>query len=684
MITSSASTHHRMSWFRRVAALIAWMAIQVRVFSPRPVRWFLQRPQRLLIVAWMVGLLVAGHAHGALADDEIITGPDLAHGGPKTLFESFGFLDYALTVKPDDNANGPLEIMLIVWQVVGLLCQILLWLCLGLLDGALTLLEWLLNLTIYADGARQVDIAVNTIAFNVFWPLISATVAIGAVTAYARWRGEGRGFASDFLWVVAAAALGMVFASQPSAFMSTVDETRQAMASGIIAGSSQFVTDTGNPVGFPDPKIDGNSQEAGTRRLVDGMWNSFGATTYCYAQFKSLDVCKVAGSHALANDDTWKRWMEVLDDQGEVPEFGVYGNYIRGQDMSRLGMLLALAVLILPLTAMLIRLVIAGITAAVGVLLMMIVFLFFLVGWPIPGPARAAGTRALVFTFGQQLQSLFITGSISGVMVGSTVIISLTGKQGFFIVTVLNLGLLGAASQLRVWLDGLIGSKSSQSMGAASYLVMRSVVRTVAKTAAAVVSGGTSTVGAAAGAIGKAGMRTVSGGLRASAASPRMRRMSGVDSGPVRATATRTRPSSAVDRTGPGGGHPQRYFDPLKPIEGPSRRGIAGPPRAPSPRPRPTPSGTTFDGQRRFTAPGRVWVAPPGGQDTARQPHSGASRSRDWAVPPGSRHLSPPDKTAPPPARIRGGVPRITDARPARRMPRRSRPGRPADPDSDT
>ncbi|GAA1308844.1 hypothetical protein [Saccharothrix xinjiangensis] len=659
----------RLIGFTRDAGRYALLLVaSVRERAPRALRWLWQRPERMMTLAWLVGLLVAGHARGAVADD-VITGPDLAGRGPKTLFETYSFSDYGITVKPDDSASGWLDVALPVYQIMGVITLLLMWLVLGVLEGALTLLEWLLNLTVYAESSDRIDQAVNAVAYHVFWPLIMATVAIGAVMIYARWRGEGRGFATDLGWVIATAATAMLFASGPSTVMTTVDGARQQIADGVIAGSTQFVAPTNNPTGFPTPSIADGSPHAGTRRLVDSMWSNFGATPWCLAHFNSLEVCGKAGHHALANDDTWKRWMELLDNQGAVEEFGPYGDYIRGQDPARLGIVLLLALLVLPLALLLIRLVIAGLNAAVGLLLALVAGLVFLTLWPIPGWPRATGTRYLVYTVGRSLQALTITTTVSGVTVTSAIIATLVGQHGFFIVTVLNIALMTSAVQMQSWVDSLTGGEGARTMGVGSALIARSVARTAVKAIGGVARAAAGAARVAGGAaIGAVGLATVATRAAGNQLKSQAGKAADIDRGPVEATATRITPSTAVQpyAQGPGGRRARPHGT------GPSTAITSGPGLAvrtkPTPRPDPEArSGTTFDAERATAVGPRRWIAPPGGTDTEQA--AGDTR-RVWVVPPGGRGLAPPDKTPPPPTRSRRGVHRITtgDVRPLRQV----------------
>jgi hypothetical protein len=485
----SAAVASVRSTMGELARLVLAGIIWVRYRAPRPVRWLLTDPQRLLTIAWLVGILVVGTARAASADP-IVVGPDLAQGAPRTLYESYDFSDYKLTVKPDEENSDWFGISETVLEVVGFINNLILWVCLGVLFGALSLLEWFLNLTVYRDSAPEIDSATQMIATHVFWPLIAATVAVGAFITYARWRGEGRGFLSDFGWVVAAGVLAVGFAAGPSTLMNNVDSVRQDLATGVMTGSSRYATTAGNPTGFPTPQIGGDPQKAATRTLVDAVWNTYGATAWCFAEFHDLSICQVAGAHALAGDQQWKDWMAQLDNGGAPPEFGTRVHWIRGQDMTRTAYLLVLALITIPMGLILLRLVIAGLVAVVGFLLMLVIGLVFLVFWPIPGWFRQTGTRYWIYTLGMEGQALFVTVIISGTTVSSTIIATQIGKYGFFVVALLNLGLFIAALKARAWLETLTTFGGAGAMGFAAVLLLRSAVHTVASGARGVVGGG--------------------------------------------------------------------------------------------------------------------------------------------------------------------------------------------------
>ena len=395
------------------------------------------------------------------------------------MFEAHGPFAYSLTILPDDEAQSGLGLTAALYQIVGVICNLLLWIALLPLYGAFLLLEWFLNLTFYRDNADQIDTAVQALADQVFWPLISATVAVGAVVTYTRWRSEGRGWLSDIAWVIAAATLAIGFVSQPSQIMLQVDGLREQLAAKVITGTTTALTpDALSVTGFAEPAAD--RATAGGRRavsLIAGLWDSFGATPWCLAQFHELDICKTAGAHKLAGDDTWTGWENTMADNGQVTEFGTWQNWVRGMDLGRLGYVLILLMMALPMAILTLILVIAGFTAVIGFAAMFLLGVLALVGWPIPGWFRRFGTKWWEYTLGLQLQALFVTVILAAVMLVSKFIGSHVDKYGFFIVGLLNIVLMFWAVKARAFIESLTmmgGGGSAGMLGMmASWTAMR-------------------------------------------------------------------------------------------------------------------------------------------------------------------------------------------------------------------
>ena len=207
--------------------------------------------------------------------------------------------------------------------------------------------------------------------------------------------------------------------------------------------------------GFQNPTLTGPAQEVAGRNLVAGLWDSFGSTPWCLAQFHELDICKTAGAHKLAGDDTWKQWEHTMTDNDQVTEFGTWQNWVRGMDLGRLGYVMILLMMALPMAILTLILVIAGFTAVVGFAAMFILGVLALVAWPIPGWFRRFGTKWWEYTLGLELQALFVTVILAAVMLVSKFIGSHVDQYGFFIVGLLNIVLMFWAVKARAFIESL-------------------------------------------------------------------------------------------------------------------------------------------------------------------------------------------------------------------------------------
>jgi hypothetical protein len=469
---------------RRVGAVVA-----------RPVRWVVAKPERALILAWLVALMVVGNGVAAGAD-QIIHGPNLAQGGPKSLYETYGFLHYHLTFLPDSDHTGTFHIQKVSWRFLNWLADLGLWIILGVVYGAIAVLEWFLDLTVYRDAHTQIDELVRAWAGTVFWPLIITTATIGLGMAYARWRGENRSFAGEVVWILAACVIGAGFASGPSTIMNRIDQGRQDVGNAVIAGSTHFLHQRPSPTGFQEPNLAAGAggghidQHQATRALAEGLWDSYGATPWCYAEFNSLTICKKAGYHQLANDHQWHQWKEKLKENRQVAAFGSHQDFIRGQTVQRLGVVLVLMIVALPLGFLLAWLLFKGFLAIGGLLFMLVAALLLLVLWPLPGAGRRIGTAAWVYLLGQELQLVFITTGLAVVMGLSAVLSSIAGQEGFFLTALLNLAVIAAAVKASGWLENMTGVSGGGGMGFGTFLMVRSAVRMATRAAAVATTGG--------------------------------------------------------------------------------------------------------------------------------------------------------------------------------------------------
>ena len=446
-------------------------------------RWTLRtvrRPGRVVVLLWVVGILMVGVNRAALADG-IFAHPPYADTQP-TLFEAHGPFAYGLTVMPDQAANSGLGLTAVLYQIVGIINDVLLWVGLVPLYGALTLLEWFLSLSVYRDAAGQIDTAVQGMAGQVFWPLITATAAVGVTVSFGKWQAEGRSPFGDLVWVIAATTLAVTFIGRPSTMMGDLDGVRQQMADAVVTGAAGAQPAAVSVTGYPNPTLGGPGGQVAARNLITGLWDDFGATPWCLAEFHELTICHQLGHHAVAGDDQWQQWTAVMADNGQVTEFGTWQNWVRGMDLGRLGYTLILDMLALPAAIMLLVLTFAGMSAVVGFMAMLLLAVLALVTWPIPGWFRRFGTQWWGWVLGFQLQALFITAILVAVMVTSRILGGLTGQYGFFLTGLLNLALLFWAVKIRGWIESTTVLGGTGSSGMIGYLALWGATKAAAAT----------------------------------------------------------------------------------------------------------------------------------------------------------------------------------------------------------
>ena len=699
----------------------------------RTFSWVFRSKWRMLSFAWLAGFFFVGQVELAAADDGLITGPDLGSAGGQTVFERFGPEKFTFNLQLSDSHHGGLGIEEGMWTILHAIENGLMYLIAAMARGAITSMEWMLNLTLYSDNANAIDSAVQQVANQVFWPLFGTTMAIGAMVAYGRMKREGNGSLwNDASWLIAASVLAATFATAPSLALKDMDNTRSSLGSALMVGYSNVAPVTQSAAGFPaitTPK----DQKGATRQLADGMWNVFVVTPWCYGNFNSMDICKDVGKDYLTQDARWQGFTDWMagrnggnsdDDNGQAycpKELNAQCDWIRGQSFGRLGAVLFILVVTIPLVVLLLALVLFGIMAIIGFLLLALAGIIFLLFWMIPGRPRQIGVRWLEELIGSLLQSLIITTVIGSVMVLDSFLSAGIPKYGFFGVAILNLATFVTGFRMRGRLENVVGMGAGSGASPFSgYMAMRAVgalgksVSRVGKRAAGqgvsaakgtyragqdMASGMRDTSPLAGGAVADLGQRMRSGGTRVLAplrkrtppANPKGTSGSGAPTAdrppnqPGGTAATRPGGSSGPGSTGPSrnGARPARH----RSTDDDTTRNTATTTPDPSTGGRP-------DGPRGGTGTSALPLgsAPKGGKTgsvrsaptgtvVARTSNRAGSRQRSStpstaSAPGGSRggqqHTSPPARTGSAPA-VRKGQPTVSEPERALK-PLKSRP----------
>jgi len=515
-----------------VAGRVAWRLWRVVSFTFR-CKW------RMLVGAWLTGFFWIGQATAALADDGLISGPDLGSAGGQTVFERYGPDRFSLYLQLSDSNHGAPYVSESMWNILRAVESALMYLVGALARGAITSMQWMLNLHLYSDNSQQIDGAVRALAAQVFWPLFGATMAIGALSAYGRMKREGGGsLFHDASWLVAASVFAGAFALAPSTVMGDLDDARTAVAAAAMTGYAANGTQGPSAAGFGTPNLP-HDQAGASRQLADAMWNVYLVTPWCYVNFNSMTICKDVGHDYITGDARWTAMVDWMDgrDGGNSndkdgaycpPELAAHCDWIRGQSFGRLGASLFAAMVTLPLVVMLLVLVLYGIMAVVGFLLLILVGVFFVLGWMIPGRLRQIGVRWFEEVLGALLHSIIITAVLGSVMVLDSILNAKIGGYGFFMVALLNLATFIVGFRMRGRLENIAGMGAGGSASPFSgYLAMRALggigngAARLSRGTAGAVAGATPILAGAAVGTGRFGGRLAAAGIHGAGSAAR-------------------------------------------------------------------------------------------------------------------------------------------------------------------
>ena len=465
-------------WWAQRAAWRLWRAVS----------WVFRSKWRLLVSAWLMGFFLVGQASSAAADG-LINGPDLGTAGGQTVFERFGPEKFDLYLRLSDSHHGGLGIEESMWTILHAVENGLMYLIAALARGAITSMQWMFNLTLYSDNQQSIDSAVSGVASAVFWPLFGTTLAIGAMVAYGRMKREGGGSLwNDASWLIAASVFAAMFATAPSLVLKDMDNARTLISDGLMTGYAKLGPVGQSSAGFPPVTLP-QDQNGAVRELSDGMWNTFVVTPWCYANFNDMSICRDVGSDYLTDSPRWQQldhWMagapgsggNTDDTRGAYcpKELNAQCDWIRGQSFGRLGALLFILIVTIPLVLMLLALVLYGLMAIFGFLLLALAGIVFLLFWMIPGRPRQIGVRWLEELIGALLQSIIITTVIGSVMVLDSFLSLGIPKYGFFAVGIFTFATFVTGFRMRGRLENVVGmGAGSGSSPFSGYMAMRGV-----------------------------------------------------------------------------------------------------------------------------------------------------------------------------------------------------------------
>lgn len=473
----------------RVAQMLHRAAAAVTRLARRALLWPTRRRCRFLTLVWVIGITVLGAQSGAHADD-LIPMPTQTPDDPakQSMFEHYGVDDYDLFYQPDANNDG-LDAAGI--SIMNLVENGMLSLTLYFLRGALTAIYWLLGTNFYADNHDQINAAVSNIAGAIIPPLMGLTVAVAGITTYTRSHRDGGGTAiGDLSWIIAGGIFATMFVLIPGDFLKVADGIRSEIATRLIGAYGGTDTTIESQSGYTATITGGVSPNCGTsctsaqrdlaiRQLTNQMWEAYAVKPWCYLQFKSLDTCKRPSSQGasmgvifLNHDDGFEKVKSDLAGQydevkdGGYPDFHGNDRWIRGQLPTRFGAVLLFTLMTSLLAGMLLALVLFGLMAAIGLVLLVVAGPLFMLLLMIPGAARRIGLQWFGSTMAVLGQAQIVTLVLGGVTVLSSIINSKIAVYGYFITCLLNLVALVTGWRMRAQLESHLGANLSMTSGA--------------------------------------------------------------------------------------------------------------------------------------------------------------------------------------------------------------------------
>lgn len=357
-MTATGATALARAWFSPRITAVVEGAQKLAIRLILLVIWPFRRPGRMLWLAWMVGFFAVGQAGSVYADD-IIPAPGVPDGQAATPFESMPLGNYELIEYLSDSHHGAPYVEQSMWGIINGISNVMLYMTFSFVRGAITCMQWMLQLNIYQENKYEIDAAVLSLADQIFWPLFATTLAIAGCAMYVRSKREGGGsITNDLVWVLAASVLAVTFAGipgsesrytpqqqqdclrfgecpdtarlGPSAIMSDLDDLRRLLALGAIKGFAGAPQTSASAAGFKptefgtgtsaDPSQPGLTETNAVRKLADSMWNVYAVTPWCFAQFNSLAACKFdakgdgigEGAHYLLRDAVWQERQDFL------------------------------------------------------------------------------------------------------------------------------------------------------------------------------------------------------------------------------------------------------------------------------------------------------------------------------------------------------------------------------------
>lgn len=307
--------------------------------------------------------------------------------------------------------------------------------------------------------------------------LLPSTLAIGAVTAFARARRDTGEAISQAILVGLAGIVALSLATHADSWlnaMQTVRDAGSATASQAIALSPSSST---TPMEGPTPTFSDDAQATSMRVMGDSIWRTFVVTPWCLAEFGTQVACQQWGTEILARTGGERETyitQTIREPIGgaESAAYTIVSGHNGAYRLSIAGVsLLAAAAFCLVIIALNL-IVIANVISA---LIMLILGGFFACMWAIPGAPRSWANRwfALLVGFVALTFLGFLILAAALAVTGTAILLSTT--LGWVSSTLITFVAIGAAFGAIGHIKTIIGASSTgvgRALGGAMGLAM--------------------------------------------------------------------------------------------------------------------------------------------------------------------------------------------------------------------
>jgi hypothetical protein len=401
---------------------------------------------------------------------ELIPLRDLSKGGPKTMFETYGFGSWYFDTDVQFNAfdgntylptimNGLVNLLGYLWVLVVYMAVGLSW--------------WLfssLNVPGLSDSVTAMLGGASGVVLQWLFP---TAVAVGGLVAYVEGRRVKGSYYSQIAWTVAAGVLAVGLTTNPGIFVHGIDTVRNT-GSNLVLSASNSAISTNDSTPFTMPKVDysvNTPSDAMLRKSGDSIWRGIVASPWCLAEFGSIEACTKYGKDILnAGANTSKRQdiiqHEIYPTEGngsaDAGKKSPTGQWVAGQSWpQRLG-LVVLALIIAIVFCVL--LLVLGFSALAGVILTYLLLfagVFFAALWIIPGKPRQWGVAWGETLIGAVLITLVALLTFGATLAVLTAMLAATANSGWIISMGLALTLMFVAFGFRNKIGEIVGAHST-------------------------------------------------------------------------------------------------------------------------------------------------------------------------------------------------------------------------------